>query len=397
MDFNIKSLQDSDLFFRILEVGAGMPISNQIFEYEGASKVIYSAESYYSKDAFNQRFGKTEIRAVSAEHLWVILNDPQTQRDLENKVYNSLVATSFQLGENISNHGWILISTPQKTRYYHISLPHFTNRRGLIKDIGYLGVYLMTTHIHNTSLGGLFIDIILDEHLQPVVDEILSSISDSNIRDTASVFTPLGSVERLEYITRDAEYLILYKGSFNPISISHKEIMEESKRIYNTKNTKAVFCLSFNTFEKGRQSIESFKNTYFRDLNQLIINKYSGHLVFVAGVDTMNRLVLDFIDHELASGYPIPSTPKRFHLSYFKDQFKTWSEEKNTLTFLTFSRDSLELHPDVLSIPRVKLVTHNRINVSSTEIRKYLAEEDYESVRPLLPAEIYSLVIKTFV
>ncbi len=69
----IQSINDSDTKLRVLEVGTGTPIANNFFKYSGASKTIYSSESYYAREAFDEKFGICQSRAVSAERLNMML------------------------------------------------------------------------------------------------------------------------------------------------------------------------------------------------------------------------------------------------------------------------------------------------------------------------------------
>ena len=83
----IKQINDSDTFVRIIENGAGVPFSHLLFSIGGSSKTIYSSECYYSKQAFNYRFGEITHRAVSMERLKHINNEKNKKKDLQIIIY----------------------------------------------------------------------------------------------------------------------------------------------------------------------------------------------------------------------------------------------------------------------------------------------------------------------
>jgi nicotinic acid mononucleotide adenylyltransferase len=389
----IKSLQDSDYFFRIIEMGAGMPISGKIFEIEGASNIIYSAESFYDKESYVQRFGSTKSRSVSAEYLKHIRDSKEVDDDICDDRYNSLIATSFQIGNGISNHGWLLVSLNGFVRYYHISLPSIPHRGTIIDRIGEICLNIIHGYIDNSM-----VDMVLDEDLRPLRRETLSHILFSDINDIGTVFKADGGIDRLEYITRDVDKLIVYKGSFNPPSISHLHIMEESetvaKKISDTR-IKAVFALSFSTFEKGEQKVESFGQRifylnklgydvlvnykpFYKDMYNLLRSKFSGEIIFPMGYDTANRLVLDFIENGM------------FNSTEYKRLF-----DIRRTTFYIWDRDEQTLNPYFDNIPNKVVLKHDMgvKSISSTQIRKHLADGQHDALKDLVPAQIYNHLI----
>ncbi len=405
----VDEINNSNTIARILEVGAGVPIANEFFNYAGASKTIFSSESYYSRDAFEKQFGKSDFRAVSAEKLKSINENLFVIDDMEKGLYNTVVSTTFQVGDitnKTSTHGWICINIKDESvRYYHVSLHHSNSRIQHIKNIGEIGILLL--HAKNKSIPhNCSVDIVLDENLNPLYETTLQFLSHCEINDMMAVFTSNG-IDRLESITRDTENLIVYKGSFNPPSITHKEIMKTSISLYEG-NTKGVFCLSYNTFQKGIQSVESFLDRIkflnkigwdvivstkplFKDTYDFIRLKYSSKIVFPQGIDTINRMGKDYIYY-----LDKACTKPTFIEERFKNDFKN-------VDFLIFFREGEEINPvlktsliDTELIKMINDANHNK-EISSTMIRNYINQGEFEKIKDFIPEEIYEeLITKKF-
>jgi nicotinic acid mononucleotide adenylyltransferase len=392
MENIIQQINESDTFVRILEVGAGVPIASEIFNYPGASRTIYSSESYYSRDSFNSIFGENKYRAVSAEKLKSINDNIGVCKDLCKDIYNTVLSTTFQIETTIgkSTHGWISINIRNESiRYYHISLHYPNSRIEYIKEIGRIGVLLL--HAKNKLVPeNCNVDIVLDENLKPLYKETLEFLSKSE--NVVSIFSNQ-TIDRLESITRDVDTLVVYKGSFNPPTISHQEVMVESMRLY--ENPKGVFCISYNTYQKGFQTVESFldriyllnkmgwdvmilSKPLFKDNYDLIRLKYSGKIVFPQGIDTINRMVGSYINDNL------------FDIEQLQNDFI------NT-DFLIFNREGELMNPlvedSLVSSGVVKLVNSQHIDISSTKIRDLINGGEFEKIKGLVPIEIYEKLI----
>lgn len=383
----ILSVNKSDTTLRLLEVGAGVPISNEFFRYSGASKTIYSSECYYSRKAFESIFGYLECRAVSNERLYHINNDEKIFRDLSENVYNTVLSTTFQLDGSV--HGWISIHTLNKTRYYHISLHEKYSRDEYIRMIGEIGIKLLYSFINNDEiLPNCYVDIVLDKHLTPLFKATLDIVSKTE--KIATIFTKDGNIDRLESITRDVNSLIVYKGSFNPISKSHEEIMTITENHY--PNSKAVFCLSYNTYQKGFQTTESFlkriryinslgydvmvlNEPLFKDCYDFLRKKYNNRIIFPMGVDTINRILVDYI-------YQETFLDKRFEVHFLNAIFEIFHrEEEIDSKFLEYSK----------TVDYINIVNDNiHKDVSSTKIRELLDCNNLEELKKLVSEKVYN-------
>jgi nicotinic acid mononucleotide adenylyltransferase len=398
----IENINLSNTLLRILEVGAGVPISNEFFNYSGASKTIYSTESYYSREAFDKKFNNDvdiSFRAVSAERLKNINDNSDIDYDICCGLYNTVLSTTFQVGDidnKTSTHGWISIFTENKTRYYHISLHYSNDRISHIKKIGDIGIKLLHGFINDIIHDNTFVDIVLDEDLKPLYKETLEYIS--MCKESISIFTKNKNVDRLESITRDVNNLIVYKGSFNPPSLSHIEIVETTKKLYD--NEKSVFCLSYNTRNKGIQTVESFmdrieylnilgydvivmNNPLFIDTYDIIRTKYKNKIIFPMGIDTINRIVFD-ITKGVENGH--------FFKKDFEESFKNFD-------FVIFHRIN-EILDNMFKIysenkENIKFIDDNKhVDVSSTIIRQLISENRLEEIKSLIPIEIYQKIIE---
>lgn len=309
----INEINQSETFAKIIEIGAGLPVAEEFYKYAGASKTIYLVESPYAYEAFERKYGKCAHRAVSAERLKHINDYIQTKEELQNNYYNTVLSSTFQVGgsrNEISTHGWYSLNINGKSKYYHMSLHEAMDRREYIKNIGETGIMLLHSK-NETQFTNSFIDIVLNDDLSYDYETTLKFANLSDIEDYAIVFKQDGTIDRLESITRGTDNLILYKGSFNPPTLAHVEIADLANIKYNT-NT--VFSISINTFQKGIQNIESvldrikminmlgfdvlIVNTpFFKDSVEILRNKYVGRLIYPIGVDTINRLALDYTNN----------------------------------------------------------------------------------------------------
>jgi len=395
MDKIIKHIHNSDTKLMLVEVGAGTPISQKLFSVSGASNTIYSVESPYSREAFNIKYGISNNRAVSAERLNSIKN--YYTEDLNSNKFNTLMCTTFQIGDmknETSTHGWIMLSINEKsTKYYHISIHESMSRKKYIDYIGKIGILLLDSK-NEIIPNDCCVDIVLNENLEYDKETTLKFINNSKKIECVSVFTKDGTIDRLESITRTADKLIYYKGSFNPIQKAHIEVMKVCKKLHN--DAYCMFAISLDTFQKGNQTIESIinrieyinnmgydviilKNPLFIQNVKFLRNKYKSKIILPMGLDTINRLVLDYInDNKLNTNDLI--------LDFVNCQIiclNRTGNEKNDLLLST-------------NIEIIKYVENFFHEISSTDVRKYLQDKNYDAVKKLIPNEIYQKVIDSF-
>jgi len=150
-------IHDGNIFGVFIEIGCGMPLSQRLLEIEGASKTVYSALSPYNKQAQTELFGESDNRSVSFEFVKNIINNTKTPENV-----NTIFVSSFQLGIDICNHGWIGLKHKDITKYYHITIPHYMmktyGRKYVIETIGDISLAIL----YNGNVN--YCDIIRDEY-----------------------------------------------------------------------------------------------------------------------------------------------------------------------------------------------------------------------------------------
>ncbi len=409
----INEINNSDTFVRLIEVGAGVAIANEIFNYPGASKTVYCSESHYARPSFIKEFGEHNApRAVSAEILKHINDHLDIANDFKNGIYNTVLSTTFQVGDetnSTSTHGWISVNIENcSIQYYHISIHKPLTRKRYIELVGEIGIKLL--HGQNDFdivADDCYIDMVLNENLEPLKGRTLDFIRHSNNSDMMTVFKTDYSIDRLESITRDNKSLIVYKGSFNPPTISHKEIIDNTILLCQPDQPKALFCISCNTYQKGSQDTESLlgrinmlnklgydviisNKPLFTNAHDLLRYKFKGKIIFPMGVDTLNRLGKDY-DFE-GGRIKISPNGKLIPIKFVNDF-------KNT-EFIVYQRDNEVLGPNIQRC----LVDNELVNlmddsytkgISSTIVRNHVINGEFDEIKLLVPDQIYNDIIET--
>jgi len=413
----VKEVNESSTFARILEVGVGVPISNKLYSFSGASKTIYSVESYYSREAHDRAFGECDSRAVSFERLKSVFENESILSDMESGLYNTVLATTFQVGNmnenNVSTHGWIAVNCGElidvenygdhfvdNIKYYHISIHKKMTREEYINTIGEIGVKLL--HCKNEFVpSDCWIDMVLDVNGNTDYESSLDAISSCKSAQQVNVFSSNG-VDRLESITRGVENLIVYKGSFNPVSIAHQEVVNQTLTNYKEK-TKLLFSISVDTYQKGKIDTESLirriqninslgydvlitNNGLFVDCLEVLRTKYNGNVVFPLGVDTINRLSTFYYERVNKDW------DGNFENIFNKEKFES---DFDNCELVCFSRNDEAVDP-LLDSGLVSHMEQQHSAVSSTEIRELFENGEDEKAVEMIPHEIRHYVIKHF-
>jgi len=389
----IKNIHTSDIFGVFIETGAGVPITSNLLSVSGASSTIYMSECPYSKEYFYKTYElDRKHRIISLESLKSVLNSQRFSSLFKNKNINTIFVSSFQVGENndISTHGWIALKYKDTLKYYHISIHEPLTREKYIKRIGENGIKILFAK--NSDIpNDCDVDIVLNEDFSPDYEATIGFISNIENKEQFSIFSK-NKIDRLESITRDNEELILFKGSFNPIQNAHYNFMKVCENKY--PKAKPFFMISCNTFEKGLQNTKSIvkrlelifefgysviicNNPFFKDNINFLRNKFdiNKKIILLMGMDTVNRLLLDYTD--------INNLQSDFKNIDFSCVNRNKAKIPNFLKEKTFNNFDFIENLDYSEI-------------SSTEIRKLLEENNFQKIKEFVPEKIYKKLVDSF-
>ena len=375
-----QQIHESDIFGTIIEIGAGNPVSYQLFEVAGASKTVFTALSPYNKKVQSELFfeGKEKDmpRSVSKEFVDHVINQACSSCNFhpdENPDENMMFVSSFQVGDDICNHGWIGYKYKDTYRLYHLTLPNWL-RSQTIYELGKVGLEIIMNR--NEDMAIPYCDILIegatdDNPEQELPIQTIANLSsrkfynDYDIGEQILTFHRNGSMCRLETILREGSDVVpptipIYKGSFNPPHSVHMSIAESvSGRFHH----RVVFMISLDTYSKAKvDPSEIYKRIqilnrlgyhvivnrvgFYNDSIKLVQNRTNRNLVWVAGGDTINRLA------EMTN-------PKI-------------DQPVLTADFMVIKRPTVDLTENLPFGNVTVQEVVNETNISSTEIRKML-------------------------
>lgn len=362
--------------FKLVEIGAGVPVADLILSSPGASKIVYETECPYG--SAKEKYGITD-RMVSRQAVETIF----TKTVFKN--FNTLVITSFQIpSENdVVPHGWVLIGFKNGDRaIFHITLQHLylkhEDRRTYIERLGKIVIELISAFdeqnipdLSKIKYGWFDITSMVDmTSRQPILPKYLTTL----------ICYDCGVPVRFEDISRKYSSLNLYKGSFNPIHSAHLEIAKIAEQ--RNEKSKTIFALSRNTYQKGKipeeqlmeriRAINSagypvlvFDDGFFYDNVLAVRNRFVGKVNPIMGADTFNRLMNCYQTNDLSviergiydncSWFPMR---ERLEMTFDKCFGDT--------TFLVFGRN-VELN--TFGFPAKYDFVDFDMNISSSEIR----------------------------
>jgi nicotinic acid mononucleotide adenylyltransferase len=401
MTTQIQKIHASDMFGIFIEMGLGNPVSSKLCEVPGASNTVFCAENPYNGDYSRNLFG-IEGRVVSLEAVRKIMSSDRVNAlVLKDSRINTVFVSSFQIGnDDKSTHGYVGIKYKDEVKYYHISIHHPSNRTEYIRLIAETCLNLLTNEDY-THVDGVW-----DSNLKPLYSDTFHYLNKGN---HGLSYIENGNILRLEDLLRSANKgLIIYKGSFNPITNAHLKIMSESSRQY--PNYKTCFSISMNTYDKGTpnwdnlkerirlinklgNSVLLYQSPLFDSMHKTLQYKYENgkDIVYVMGADTADR----YLNNDAALWME-----NRKFLVFDRDNFeieKKWEKAVKRQVFKK-SIDDSDITFNVLK-NEIKwrsydcVVMRSDFSDSSTQVREAIRNNNLESVREMIPAEIFDDLI----
>ena len=422
------------MFGVLIEVGAGLPVYNELCQYPNtASKIVKYAESPNNWDYSKLKYNFLEgIRAVSPQVCQEITTWHYCEmRKVYDNKFNFILTNTIQISNDnkTQTHGWFSLSTFDLTlpfgkqttscKYYHFSINNsdVLPRRQITTIIANIGIDILAANNDCSQLKNGFIDIILDHNFEPLKSDIISSYSNAEsikdvypyaidtellINDVYTVFAKDGSVIRINDLLRQTKEknIIIFKGSFNPVHPQHILLINKAKE--EIDDSEVFLQISMNNRDESKNSDITNQNILKRInlLNKLgynVIINYNGYindayefylnladfvekkLYFLMGEDTLERFLLD----EIIS-YTLPTIELKNE--YFHKKF-------NNCIFLYGKRNS-QLKIDHLK--NIKKLDIEENIISSTQIRLLLENNSNSELENLVGTELAQIITETY-
>lgn len=394
----VKLINDSDILGTFIEVGAGQPVAQEIFQIDGASKTIYKSYSPYSKKEQEGIYSTEKIRSVSKEFVQKVIKVEMGIGHWEVD-HNTFFVSSFQIANKpgMLTHGWIGLRYRGEEKYYHITITEQTEREKIIALIGSIGLRILYCKNDLTTLTKLFssesamfscIDIITSE-TSDYLGETLQNLQSGG--EHPITISKTGKLIRLEELTRQGD-LILMKGSFNPIHNYHLELMKTTEEY--CKGATPCFGICLHTYSKdvvdfktlsqrikminelGYPVIVFQRGLFSQNISYLRHNRHFNQTIILPlGSDTANRLI--------------------------ESSYSAFKELKNRLNFYTdfdnvlfpyLERPGYELNKEYKVSLFKELGVETSIN-SSTLVRELFLKGDYNEIKKIVPVTVYESII----
>lgn len=361
----IKKLNDSEWMGTVAEVGLGVPFTNELLRYSGASKTLLNQRCPYGR-----LYQDWDDDAVSRDAVLSMSNDDYNSYQKISHYNESRIDNIFHLAvsgaykkidERGQTHGWIAVRTSKKISFCHFWIAKGTSREeafSISSDIvqWFLDKILFDecdwkTHITNRPQKCCDIDVIDDKSISFEDHMLLLNRNNPLFIDIEGKFDRAVDAMRT--------YDCIYRGSFNPITLAHLSIAHNGASCEEL----TLFEISVTNARKGTIDFADLKHRVnmlnlchkpilitslkptFAELHELI-RQYNPKPIYIVGSDTFNAICdekyipkTDFLD-KLAQeskfrvsnreGFPITdnSYASKFNIQRFRHSYEQISSTK---------------------------------------------------------------------
>lgn len=428
---NIQKIKDQNMFGVIIEVGAGMPVYNELCQHANtASKIVKYAESPNNWDYSKTKYEFSDgIRAVSAQVCAEISNWQYCKmRNKSDDNFNFILSNTIQIcnDNKTQTHGWFGLAIINndillgENLHYQIKFYHFSinndgsfQRRDLTSIIANIGIDILASNNDCRQLKNGFIDIILDHNLEPIKSDIITSYSNAEIiksinylnpltrrskiiNDVYTVFTKDGSVIRINDLIRQTKEknIIIFKGSFNPIHSQHLVLMQKAKE--ETPDSVIFLQISMNNRDNLKNSDITNQNilkriTILNKLGYNVIINYNG---YVNDAYEFYLNLADFADKKL------------YFLMGEDTILRFIADEKHSNTgtsniaidykFCNFLYGKRNYDVNIINVENIRKLDIEENSISSTQIRSLIRNNNINELENLVGKELTQIIIDIY-
>lgn len=379
----IQKIHNSEMYGIFVELGLGSPVAHKLCEIEGASKTVFYSENPYSQDVSRNLYNISSRRLVSLDAVYEILNSNRLSKfQSENPKINTIVVSSFQIGNynDKITHGYVGIKYFENIDYYHFTLRNPSDRVHNIDYIGEIIISLLLDEVQGIKRNYYDLDGTWNVKKLPNFDRLIKSIHPVKQNQPTFAYIKNNQIFRLEDFLREKESengLIIYQGSFNPLSNAHIEIANICKQKYPNYNF--AFSISLQTFGKN---ISNFENV----VERINIITRLGYKLLIC-----NQAYFDNLHEYLSSQYIKDNQNKEIIYAMGNDTAKRIKECKYKILsnrkFLIFGRNEEE----ICKLNPCETMEYD-FDISSSDVRKILSlgdikilqKDDFQMLREIL-------------
>lgn len=392
----ISSIHASDAFGILIESGCAGALSHALQSVEGASKTVYMSETPYSKEYQHLVYGNEKFRSIGKETAEMFANT--WIRECLLKVHNGInfiYTSTFQIAEyesRKSTHGWIayIDLKNMKRKVFHVSMKTW-EREEVLEEIVNIGLDVLegkipkyTDIMEECIIVPSNVGTFRFEEKQDMTSSLLQELEHRiEFEETSYICRSAnGNTVRIEDLLRDREKILIYKGSFNPPHNVHLQFAQLAEMLYGVK---PIFSISMDTFQKGHvdgdevmrrvnvinklgYDVIIVKDAFFSTMYRHVMEKVLTPIVFLLGSDTFNRLITSS------------------HTKHFAESFPN-------AKFMVLVRPGSPLIQEADDfINYMQIIDEESSEISSTQIRKLLDDNNMEEVRKLVPEAVYKAI-----
>lgn len=401
---NLRELTPTNVKVILNEVGAGMPVYTKMVSVQGvSSRLVLHAESNndieftkeYNSLIFDKRLVSKYNSYILAYNTKIRVEKYYKRTDID--IYSLSNTVQMANNDNCTSHGYFsILNSTKGFTHYHYTLPTNLSRQEQIDLIGLIGLEILNYHINGIEMTNGFIDY-TSEGIKKLVElnMLPNRLSTEMNFNTAFYVNTDNEVCRFNEIFRklnDDQNLLIYKGSFNPVSPGHLHTMGIATDENNISENNRYFCITLGHRLDKKISSQSMVDRielltslgyqvivdtmpYFNDIYHHVIKclDYNGcKVVFPLGEDVLKRLYDDCTinfqkvnDVELT----IKEINKMFEVYFLSAIFYAFDREEKA---------------EVYDVKNIKYYSgeydYNR-SISSTILRNLVAEDAFITLK----------------
>lgn len=358
----IKKLNDSKWMGTIAEVGLGIPFTNELLSYPGASKTLLNQRCPYGEkyQDWDEAVSRDAVLSMANDDMRLYQKLNRSFDTPENIFHLAVSGAHKTMNEKGQTHGWIAVRINTSISFCHFWIAKGVSRSESFEISSSITQWFLNKILFNECDWKTYIptrpqkccDIDVIEDSSITFQEHLLLLNRNN-----PLFYQDGQFDRAVGAMRG--YDCIYRGSFNPVTLAHLSIAHNGA----TCEELALFEISTTNARKGTIDFTDLQHRVnmldlchkpvlltalkptFAELHDLI-REHNPQPIYIVGSDTFNAICndeyiprIDFLDQlaqeaqfrvSIRTGFPIIDNEhsKKFSIRRFYHSYEEISSTK---------------------------------------------------------------------